>query len=385
VVTVKFGLSASWLFTTTEKTPEIAPGGTVATIDVALQLTTLAVVPFSVTALAPCVAPRLIPVRVTDVPTTPEFGDRLVMLGVVITENADPLLAAPLTVTTTLPVVAPAGTVATIDVALQLVMAVAAVPLNRTVPIACMEPKLVPVIVTEAPGAPEVGDRPVMLGAGTTVNGDPALATPFTVTTTLPVIAPAGTVATIDVALQLMIAVAVVPLNVTVLVPCVAPKLVPAIATDAPVAPEVGQKLVMPGVSKTVNDDPALAAPLAVTTTLPVVAPAGTVITIDVALQLVMVVAAVPLNVTALDPCAEPKLVPVIVTGAPTAPEVGDKLVMLGVGRTVNDDPALATPLAVTSTFPVVAPAGTVATIDVALQLVMIVAAVPLNVTVLVP
>jgi hypothetical protein len=45
-------------------------------------------------------------------------------------------------------------------------------------------------------------------------------------------------------ALQL-VAVAAVPLNVTVLVPCVAPKPDPAIVTEAPTAPEVGKRLVM--------------------------------------------------------------------------------------------------------------------------------------------
>src|SRR5205823_7328325 len=142
-------------------------------------------------------------------------------------------------------------------------------------------------------------------------------------------------------------------------------------------------KLLMPGTASTVNDAPALATPLAVTTTLPVVAPAGTGATIEVALQLAGV-ATVPLNVTALVPWVEPKLPPAMVTDAPTAPELGDKLLMLGTASTVNDTPALATPLTVTTTLPVVAPAGTGATIEVALQLVGV-ATVPLNVTALVP
>jgi hypothetical protein len=58
---------------------------------------------------------------------------------------------------------------------------------------------------------------------------------------------------------------------------------------------------------------------------------------------------------------------------------------MLGVANTVNDLPLLATPLTVTTTLPVVAPVGTVVTIEVALQLVIVVAVVPLNFTVLVP
>jgi hypothetical protein len=51
-----------------------------------------------------------------------------------------------------------------------------------------------------------------------TVNATPLLATPPTVTTTFPVVAPVGTGTVILVALQL-VGLPVVPLNVTVLVP----------------------------------------------------------------------------------------------------------------------------------------------------------------------
>ena len=54
--------------------------------------------------------------------------------------------------------------------------------------------------------------------AATTVKAFPLLAAPDTVTTTFPVVAPVGTVATMLVALQL-VALAAVPLNFTVLVP----------------------------------------------------------------------------------------------------------------------------------------------------------------------
>src|SRR5437879_8651507 len=175
-------------------------------------------------------------------------------------------------------------------------------------------------MVTEVPTPPEVGDRLVMLGAVETVKLTPLLATPLTVTTTLPVVAPAGTGATIEVALQLA-GVATVPLNVNALVPWVEPKLPPAMVTDAPTAPAAADKLLMLGTASTVNDAPALATPLAVTTTLPVVAPAGTGATIEVAHQLADV-ATVPLNVTALVPWVEPKLPPAMVTDAPTAPEL---------------------------------------------------------------
>ena len=70
------------------------------------------------------------------------------------------------------------GTGATIEVALQLV-GVAVVVLNFSVLVPWVVPKFVPVIVTEAPTAPVVGDRLVMLGAATTVKLTPLLSTPL--------------------------------------------------------------------------------------------------------------------------------------------------------------------------------------------------------------
>ena len=66
---------------------------------------------------------------------------------------------------------------------------------------------------------------------GTTVKLMLLLATEPTVMTTLPVVAPVGTAVTTDVVLQLVKDVAGIPLNVTALVPCVAPKFVPVIVT----------------------------------------------------------------------------------------------------------------------------------------------------------
>jgi hypothetical protein len=130
--------------------------------------------------------------------------------------------------------------------ALQLAGA-AAVPLNVTVLVPCAVPKFAPAIVTEAPTSPEAGLNVEMLGAGTvTVNPAPLLLCPPTVTTTLPVVAPAGTATTMLDALQLAGA-AAVPLNVTVLVPCAAPKFAPPIVTEAPTRPEAGEILVMLG------------------------------------------------------------------------------------------------------------------------------------------
>jgi len=165
------------------------------------------------------------------------------------------LLARPPTVTTTFPVVAPAGTGVTIAVGLQLV-GVAAVPLKVTVLVPCVAPKLVPVIVTDVPIGPEVGDKLVMLGA-VTVKLTPLLARPPTVTTTLPVVAPKGTAATTLLLLQL-VGVAAVPLKVTVLIPCVTPKFDPVIVTDVPIGPEVVERPVMTGGTVTTKPAPLL-------------------------------------------------------------------------------------------------------------------------------
>src|ERR1700689_3962233 len=161
-----------------------------------------------------------------------------------------PLLARPPRVTTTAPVVAVVGTGTLMLAALQLV-GVATVPLNVTVLVPCVDPKFAPAIVTAAPTVPEVGFTLIMLGE-IAVKLTPLLATPPTVTTTLPVVAPLGTGATMLVAAQL-VGVAVVPLNFTVLVPCVAPKFVPVIVTAAPTDPRVRASDVIVGVAVTVN------------------------------------------------------------------------------------------------------------------------------------
>jgi hypothetical protein len=371
--------------TVTTTFPVVAPVGTGTLMLVALQLVGVADVPLNFTVLVPCVAPKFVPAIVTGVPTTPDTGFRLVMLGTgTVTVKLTPLLTAPPTITTTFPVVAPAGTGAVILVALQPVGA-AATPPNVTVLVPCDVPKFTPAIVTGVPTTPLDGFKLVMLGPGTvTAKLTPLLAAPPTVTTTLPVVAPVGTGTPMLVALQL-VGVAAIPLNLTELVPCVAPKLVPLIVTGVPTNPDVGFKLVMLGAGTvTVKLTPLLATPPTVTTTFPVVAPVGTAVAILVALQLVAA-AAIPLNFTVLVPCVVPKFAPLIVTEVPITPEVGFKLVMLGVGTvTVKLTPLLAAPPTVTTTLPVVAPAGTGTTILVPLQLIGV-AAIPLNLTVLAP
>ena len=154
--------------------------------------------------------------------------------------NGSPLLARPPTVTATLPVVAPAGTGTTMLVADQLV-GVALVPLNVTELIPFVAPKLVPAIVTDVPTGALAGVSDVSVGAAATVYVSPLLAKLLspTATTTFPVVAPAGTGTTMLVADQ-PVGVALFPLNLTVLVPLLAPKFVPPMATDVPTGPIAG-------------------------------------------------------------------------------------------------------------------------------------------------
>ncbi len=110
-------------------------------------------------------------------------------------------------------------------------------------------------------------------------------------------------------------------------------------------------------VTLTANTSALVAVPLGVVTLKgPVVAPAGTVARIWVA-EITVNAAAVPLSRTDVAPV---KLVPLIVTLAPTSPLVGVKLVMAG--TTVKFVALVAVPPGVVRLIgPVVAPAGTIA------------------------
>jgi hypothetical protein len=79
-------------------------------------------------------------------------------------------------------------------------------------------PKFVPVTLTEVPMGPALGLTPVMFGGDVTVKGRGLLCVLPTVTTTFPVVAPAGTVVSMLMSLQ-EVAVAVIPLKVIVLDP----------------------------------------------------------------------------------------------------------------------------------------------------------------------
>lgn len=84
--------------TVTTTLPVVASFGTGTTMLVALQLVGVAAVPLNVTVL-PCMEAKFVPVIVTEVPTGPEVGLRLVMLGAIAKLTA--LLVAPDTTTWT--------------------------------------------------------------------------------------------------------------------------------------------------------------------------------------------------------------------------------------------------------------------------------------------
>jgi hypothetical protein len=211
--------------------------------------------------------------------------------------------------------------------------------------------KLVPVIVTVAPLAAEVGVKLVIVGAGINTKPELVTAPPGVVTETTPDVPPATT-AVMLVADATLNEVAGVPPKLTSVAPV---KLVPEIVTVAPLAAEVGVKLVIVGAGINTKPELVTAPPGAVTETTPDVPPATTAVMLvaDVTLN---EVAGVPPKLTAVAPV---KLVPVIVIVDPVAAVVGVKLVIVGAG--IKTNPVLVTvpPGAVTDTTPDVPPATT--------------------------
>lgn len=175
------------------------------------------------------------------------------------------------------------------------------------------------------------------------------------VTEILPVVAPDGTVALIE--LETTVNEAETPLNLTLVA---LSRSVPEMVTWAPIVPEVGVKLLMVGGLMTVKLLELEPEPLGVVTLIaPVVAPEGTVTVIWESVSTENALVEVPLNETSVAPV---KLEPLMVTEAPTAPLVGVKLVILG--RTLNEVLLEPVPtLSVTLIGPVVAPEGTMALI----------------------
>ena len=113
-MTVKFALVMPVPFgVVTAIGPVVAPEGTVAVICEPLTLKA-AFVPLKLTAVAPA---KFVPLIVTDVPTPPEEGEKLVIVGpetVVTTKEAELVAVPPGAVTAIGPEVAPLGTIAVI-------------------------------------------------------------------------------------------------------------------------------------------------------------------------------------------------------------------------------------------------------------------------------
>ena len=139
--------------------PVTAPLGTSASISVSLITSwLLAATPPNVTSVAPV---KLFPLIVTEVPTGPLVGVKLLTSGT--TANAVVLLAVPPRVVTMIfsPVFAPAGTVALTCVSDSTVNAAALPPIDHAANV-CL--RLTPVIVTVLPTCPLDGLKLVNCG-----------------------------------------------------------------------------------------------------------------------------------------------------------------------------------------------------------------------------
>jgi hypothetical protein len=194
------------------------------------------------------------------------------------------------------------------------------------------------------------------------------------------VVAPTGTVVVIVVEVD-PVTVADVPLKATARSVGLLLKLVPEIVTVVPAAPDPGLNEVSVGVGRTVKLVALVkVTPLTVRDIVPVVAPAGTVVVMEVEVDAVTT-AVVPLNETILFAGVVLKLVPDKITVAPTAPEAGSNPVSVGEPGTVKIEALVTvTPAVVTVINPVAAPIGTVAEIVVAFDEVTV-AVTPLNFT----
>src|SRR6185436_7709508 len=193
---------------------------------------------------------------------------------------------------------------------------------------------------------------------------------PLCFTCTIPDIAPEATTATICVLLQLVMLPASLLPSHTWPLPCVEPKFVPLIVIESPARAVVGETLLMLG-DVTVNATWFPHTPLCCTCALPLTEFAATVATICVLLQLTMLPAYVLPSHTWPLPCADPKLVPLIVTCVPGTPLDGLMLLIVGV-MIVKVIELLHVPACCTDALPEATFESTVATICVSLQLTML-------------
>jgi hypothetical protein len=193
---------------------------------------------------------------------------------------------------------------------------------------------------------------------------------PGVVTATLPE-APIPTVAVILVAELTVKELAATPPNVTAVAPV---KLVPEIVTVPPTMADAGEKEVTTGAGIKINPTREPLPNELVIDTLPE-APGPTTAVIVVLFTTVKEPAAMPPNVTAVDPV---KFVPDIVTVVPCPALVGAKDVMIGTGRNINPPKEPVPNGLVTDTLPE-APGPTTAVIVVLFTIVKELAAMPPN------
>jgi hypothetical protein len=278
----------------------------------------------------------------------------------------------PAVVTYTAPV-APAPTVAIIEVVLATITGLAVTPPSCT---DAGVKKFVPVIFTTVPDTPLVGLKPVIVGGARKVYDATLVAVPpGVVTAMVPVAPPEPRYARICVGDITVKAAAATPPMVTADAPV---KFVPLMSVKSPAPPDASEKPVIVGAdAASVNTVADVAVPPGVvTTTLPVAPPAATTAVICVGVT-TKPVAGTPPKVTV---AGARKFVPLIVMVAPTGALVGVKLVIVGVGTNVNTGTEVAVPPGVvTTTLPdAPAPTLTVSTVPVLLT---IVAGVPPSVT----
>lgn len=166
--------------------PVVALEGTVAVIWVGEFTTNVANTPLKETLLTPA---NPVPRITTDVPTGPFVGVNDVMAGA--TAKSFELVPVPAALVTLIrPVTAPVGTIAVILVDELTVNWACAPP--KVTPVTPV--KLVPVMVTEVPGAPEVGVNDATVGATVTTKSVELVPVPLLVVTVIrPVVAPDGT------------------------------------------------------------------------------------------------------------------------------------------------------------------------------------------------
>ena len=308
--------------------PVVAPEGTAAVTLPSFTKLKLADVPLNLTPFTPV---KWFPLIVTEVPTPPLDGEKLLIVGAValLTVKLDALVAVPAgVVTVILPVVAPEGTVPVTLPSFEK-LKVADVPLNLT---AFTPVKWLPLIVTEVPALPLDGEKLLIVGTlllPVTVKFEALVAVPADVlTVTFPVVAPEGTVVITN-ASEMKLKVADVPLNLTLLTP---EKPLPLIVTGAPGEPLDGEKLVIEGFPETTKLLTLLPTPSdVVTLILPVVAPIGTV-AVRCWSSLTLNVVPMLLKVTADAPAIPPvNPVPVTITSDPGCPLGGLNALIVGV------------------------------------------------------